>query len=125
VNPDDRRDDPITNPISAQFKREYISDPLYVQAQKPPAVFVIMYKRRPNCKIHEYYCSFLKEKEDERIEAQRKRKEEIIRQQEDHAFNLKMQRERDRMIALHYKKQGTIKSQIKQIEDQIDRLGRN
>ena len=90
MDPVDRKEDPVTNAISANFKKEFISDPLMVQAQKPPALFQIIYKKRENCMIHGAYVTFLNRKEEERIVAQRKRKEEIIRRQEEHAFNLKM-----------------------------------
>jgi len=74
-----------------------------------------MYKRRGHCRLHECYVDFLRKKESERMEAHRKRKEELVKKQEEHAFSQKLQRERDRMIALHIKKQTTLQSQVRQL----------
>lgn len=49
---------------------------------------------------------FLSKKDGERKELDKKRKVEILRRQEEQAFQLRLQRERDRMLALQIKKQG-------------------
>jgi hypothetical protein len=54
--------------------------------------------------LHCHYIKFLRQKERDRMEAMQRRKEEIFRRQEEHALNLRLQRERDRMIGLQLKR---------------------
>ena len=43
VAPEDRPQ-PITNPITANFLKEFMVDPLVVQAHRAPAVFSLMFR---------------------------------------------------------------------------------
>ena len=101
-------DEAVPNTITHNFLKEFLVEPLMASAPKAPQVFTVLFRNRKRsdncsecrCGLHSQYISFLKRKEEERIEAEKKRKQEILTRQEDHAFILRLQRERDRMLAL-------------------------
>lgn len=114
----------MRNTITSLFLKEQIEDPLFIQAYRPQEVFKISFKRNEDCHLHTEYIKFLKRKEAERHEAQLKRRQELQRRQEEHQFHIRLVRERDRLLALQLKKQQQLQTQLKNLNDQYEKIKR-
>lgn len=69
----------ISNIITVNFLKEFISDPLVQHAPKAPKIFKIVFDSNPKGEVNQRYVNFLKRKQEERQQAESKRKAEILR----------------------------------------------
>ena len=98
----------IRQTITFNFLKELISDPLLESARDMASVFTISFDKDKNCPIHREYVKFLAIKEEERRKIEEQTKIEIKKKQDDYVLQMKLQRERERLIALSIKKQQQI-----------------
>jgi hypothetical protein len=90
-----------------------MTDSLLESAKEVAQVFSISFNPERDCSYHKKYIQFLFDKEEEKKRAEEQNKLEIKRRQEDYMLQMKLQRERERLIAMAIKKQQQIQSQIK------------
>lgn len=74
IDREGKEDEAVTNTITANFLKEFLVEPLVEQANKAPNTFQIFFKPKNDCSLHQEYIAFLKEKEQQRIEAENLRK---------------------------------------------------
>lgn len=92
------------SPITAVFSKETIDYPLMAPGNFSHEIFKINFCEREGCCLHQAYVAILREIEKERKEEEARARQEALKKQEEHAYHIKLVRERDRLLAMQYKK---------------------
>ena len=112
------------SPIDAVFTKENIDYPLLAPSIFSQDIFKINFMARDGCGLHHAYVCILREIEKERKEIEARARQEALKKQEEHAYHIKLVRERDRLLAMQYKKQQQLQATIKGMLDQADKMKR-
>lgn len=80
-------------------------------------VFKLSFKECEGCKLHQSYVEILRAMERERKASEERRRQEMLKKQEEHAYHIRLIRERDRMLAAQFKRQQQLQVQLKNLQE--------